>query len=84
MIKIITMIRKLSEERVRKDASMITVIIECDNCGKRIEKKYSWITDFGSDDLRIFYTNQSFSNDYLNIDVCPNCKEKFEDITFRE
>ncbi len=67
-----------------KDALVITVIVKCDNCGKGTEKKYSWIRDFNPDDFRDFYESQGFSDDYSKMDVCPNCKEKFEDITFRE
>jgi len=63
---------------------MITAIIECNNCGRRIEKKYPWIRDFKADDLANFYTAEGFSDDYLRIDVCPDCKEKFEDVSFRE
>jgi hypothetical protein len=63
---------------------VITVIIKCDNCGKAIENKYSWIRDFAPDDFRRFYESHGFSDDYSSIDVCQGCKEKFEDITFRE
>ncbi|GEM_PF-6197431 len=63
---------------------MITAIIECERCGKRIEKKYPWIRDFNSDDFRNFYGQGGFSDDFLNMDVCLDCKDKMEDFTFRE
>lgn len=63
---------------------MIIVTIECDRCGKRIEKKHSWVRDLSLDALREFYAAQGFSDAYLDMDVCPVCKDKFEDITFRE
>jgi hypothetical protein len=63
---------------------VITVIVECDHCGKRAEKKYSWIRDFYADEFRNFYAAQGFKDDFLKMDICPNCREKFEDITVRE
>jgi DNA-directed RNA polymerase subunit RPC12/RpoP len=63
---------------------MIAIMIECNHCGKKIEKKYSWLRDFNENGLGNFYTGQGFSDDYLLMDVCSDCKEKFEDISFRE
>lgn len=63
---------------------MITVIIECNNCRQRTEVKYAWIRDFSADGLREIYAARGFSDDYLGMDVCPKCREKFDDVTFRE
>ena len=63
---------------------MIAIVVECNNCGKTIDKKYPWIRAFSLDDFRNFYEAQGFSDNYMNIDVCPDCKEKIEDISFRE
>lgn len=63
---------------------MITLVFECDHCGQRVEKKFPWIRDVDAGDLKKFYDARGFSDDYLNMDVCPECREKFEDVTFRE
>jgi uncharacterized protein YlaI len=65
---------------------MVVVTIECDRCGKRIEKKYSWLRAFSSNDLKNFYAAQGggFSDDFMDMDLCPDCKDKVEEFTFRE